>query len=104
VTFLYKIVPGGVDQSYGIHVAKLAGLPKSVVHRAREVLEELEDGSKQAQVKRRRREAASRQLPLMGPRSPLMDELEKLDIDSMTPLEAITRLYELQKKAKEEGH
>jgi DNA mismatch repair protein MutS len=101
VTFLYKIVPGGVDQSYGIHVAKLAGLPRSVVHRAREVLEELEDGSKQALVKRRRRQALPRQLPLMGPKSPLFEELEKLDIDSMTPLEAITRLYELQKKAKE---
>jgi DNA mismatch repair protein MutS len=101
VTFLYKIVPGGVDRSYGIHVAKLAGLPKSVVHRAREVLEELEDGSRQAQAKRRRKEALPQQLPLMGPKSPLMDELEKLDIDSMTPLEAITRLYELQKKAKE---
>jgi DNA mismatch repair protein MutS len=101
VTFLYKIVPGGVDKSYGIHVAKLAGLPRAVVHRAREVLEELEDGSKQAQVKRRRREALPRQLPLLGPKSPLMEELEKLDIDSMTPLEAITRLYELQKKAKE---
>jgi len=101
VTFLYKIVPGGVDQSYGIHVAKLAGLPRAVVHRAREVLEELEDGSKQALTKRRRKEALPRQLPLLGPKSPLMDELEKLDIDSMTPLEAITRLYELQKKAKE---
>jgi DNA mismatch repair protein MutS len=101
VTFLYKIVPGGVDQSYGIHVAKLAGLPKSVVHRAREVLEELEDGSKQASSKRRHREALPQQLPLMGPKSPLFEELEKLDIDSMTPLEAITRLYELQKKAKE---
>jgi len=100
VTFLYKIVPGGVDKSYGIHVAKLAGLPRTVVHRAREVLEELEDGSKQAQAKRRKK-APPQQLPLLGPKSPLFDELEKLDIDSMTPLEAITRLYELQKKAKE---
>jgi DNA mismatch repair protein MutS len=102
VTFLYKIVPGGVDKSYGIHVAKLAGLPKSVVHRAREVLEELEDGSQQASAKRRRKEAQPQQLPLLGQKSPLFDELEKLDIDSMTPLEAITRLYELKKKAKEE--
>ena len=101
VTFLYKIVPGGVDQSYGIHVAKLAGLPRAVVHRAGEVLEELEDGSKQAATKRRRRETASRQLPLLSPKSPLLDELEKLDIDSLTPLEAITRLYQLQKKARE---
>ena len=45
VVFLYKIVPGGVDKSYGIHVAQLAGLPKSVVKRAREVLVELEGGS-----------------------------------------------------------
>jgi len=100
VTFLYKIVPGGVDRSYGIHVAKLAGLPRTVVHRAREVLEELEDGSNQAQIKRRKK-ARPQQLPLMWQKSPLFDELEKLDIDSMTPLEAITRLYELQKKAKE---
>jgi DNA mismatch repair protein MutS len=102
VTFLYKIVPGGVDKSYGIHVAKLAGLPRSVVHRASEVLEELEDGSRQASAKRRRRkEVLPQQLPLLGQKSPLFEELEKLDIDSMTPLEAITRLYELQKKARE---
>jgi DNA mismatch repair protein MutS len=101
VIFLYKIVPGGVDKSYGIHVAKLAGLPRSVVHRAQEVLTELEDGSKQATTRRRRKEAAARQLPLLGQPSPLFDELEKLDINSMTPLEALNKLYELQKKAKE---
>ena len=101
VIFLYKIVPGGVDKSYGIHVAKLAGLPKSVVHRAQEVLTDLEDGSKQATTKRRRKEAASQQLPLLGQKSPLFDELEKLDINSLTPLEALNKLYELQKKAKE---
>jgi DNA mismatch repair protein MutS len=100
VTFLYKIVPGGVDKSYGIHVAKLAGLPKSVVHRASEVLDELEDGSRRAQLKRRRQEAVSQQLPLLGQKPPLFEELEKLDIDSLTPLEALNKLYELQKKAK----
>jgi len=100
VTFLYKIVPGGVDRSYGIHVAKLAGLPKSVVHRASEVLAELEDGSRQASVKRRKK-AVPQQLPLLGPKSPLFGELEKLDINSLTPLEALNKLYELQKKAKE---
>jgi DNA mismatch repair protein MutS len=102
VIFLYKIVPGGVDKSYGIHVAKLAGLPKSVVHRAREVLEELEDGSRQASVRRRRRkEAVPQQLPLLGQKSPLLEELEKLDINSLTPLEALNKLYELQKRARE---
>ena len=107
VTFLYKIVPGGVDKSYGIHVAKLAGLPKSVVHRAREVLAELEEGSRTASTRRslkgrrRAKEAVPQQLPLLGQKSPLMEELEKLDIDSLTPLEALTKLYELQKKARE---
>jgi DNA mismatch repair protein MutS len=101
VIFLYKIVPGGVDKSYGIHVAKLAGLPRSVVHRAQEVLTELEDGSKQATTKRRRKEALAQQLPLLGQKSPLFDELEKLDINSLTPLEALNKLYELQKKARE---
>ena len=107
VTFLYKIVPGGVDKSYGIHVAKLAGLPKSVVHRAREVLVELEEDSGKALARRsvkgrrRPREAVSQQLPLLGQKSPLIEELEKLDTDSLTPLEALTKLYELQKKARE---
>ncbi len=104
VIFLYKIVPGGVDKSYGIHVAKLAGLPKSVVHRAREVLEELEEDSRAATGKplpKRRKEAAAQQLSFLGQKSPLAEELEKLDIDSLTPLEALTKLYELRLKVKE---
>jgi len=107
VVFLYKIVPGGVDKSYGIHVAKLAGLPKSVLHRSQEVLEELEADSRQALAKqpsrgrRRPKEMMPQQLPLLGQKSPIVEELEKLDIDSMSPLEALTKLYELQKKARE---
>jgi len=106
VIFLYKIVPGGVDKSYGIHVAKLAGLPKSVVHRAREVLVELEEDSGKVMAKRsakarRRPKEMPQQLPLLGQKSPLLEELEKLDIDSLSPLEAITKLYELQQKARE---
>jgi DNA mismatch repair protein MutS len=107
VIFLYKILPGGVDKSYGIHVAQLAGLPKSVVYRAREVLIELEGDSHQLLAKpsgkgrRRPKEVMPPQLPLFQHKSPLVDELGKLDIDSLTPLEAITRLYELQQKARE---
>ncbi|GAI68382.1 unnamed protein product, partial [marine sediment metagenome] len=104
VTFLYKIVPGGVDKSYGIHVAQLAGLPKAVVHRAREVLEELE-GDKQTVVdksspRRRREEAAVQQLSFFGQIPPVVEEMEKLDIDSLTPLEALNKLYELKRKAR----
>jgi len=105
VIFLYKIVPGGVDKSYGIHVGQLAGLPRSVVHRAREVLMELESNSSRKAgreaPKRRRKKEAVVQLSFFGQKSPVVEELEKLDIGSMTPLEALTKLYELQKKAKE---
>jgi DNA mismatch repair protein MutS len=105
VVFLRKIVPGGADKSYGIHVAQLAGLPKAVVHRAEEVLSELEsngDVKVVPEVKPRFRQKAPReQLPLFGQKSPVTDEILKLDISSMTPLEAITKLYELQRKAKE---
>jgi len=107
VIFLHKIVPGGVDKSYGIHVAKLAGLPKSVIHRANEVLAELEGDShrtmaeKPQKAQRRPKQPPPQQIPLFGQKSLLIEEIEKLDIDSMTPLEALTKLYELQKKVRE---
>jgi DNA mismatch repair protein MutS len=105
VTFLRKIIPGGADRSYGIHVAQLAGLPKAVVHRAEEVMSELEkDGNLKVvrSVRSRFKEKTpSEQISLFGQKPPVMDEILKLDISSMTPLEAITKLYELQRKAKE---
>jgi len=105
VVFLRKIIPGGADKSYGIHVAQLAGLPKAVVHRAEEVLSELESNGDVKVVPgvqpRSRHKAPREQLPLFGQKSPVMDEILKLDVSSMTPLEAITKLYELQRKAKE---
>jgi DNA mismatch repair protein MutS len=105
VVFLRKIVPGGADKSYGIHVAQLAGLPKAVVHRAEEVLTELESNGDVKVVPgfklRSRQKTPQEQIPLFGQKSPVTDEILKLDISSMTPLEAITKLYELQRKAKE---
>jgi DNA mismatch repair protein MutS len=100
VIFLHKIVPGGVDKSYGIHVAQLAGLPKSVLHRAREVLTELESNNRGAKPGRKAREPAQ-QMPLFGGKSVVEDELKKLDINGMTPLEALNKLYELKKKSGE---
>jgi len=104
VIFLRKIVSGGVDKSYGIHVAQLAGLPKSVVHRAQEVLEELEVDSRPTRrvaKGHRRQPKPARQLTFFGQKPPVLEELEKLEIESLTPLEALTKLYELQKKAME---
>jgi DNA mismatch repair protein MutS len=100
VVFLRKIIPGGADKSYGIHVAQLAGLPRSVIHRAEEVLVELESDRGQKAVPKRTR-PKPQQLPLFSPPSPILDELSELDIDSMSPLEALTKLYELKQRAKE---
>ncbi|MBM3141427.1 MAG: DNA mismatch repair protein MutS [Chloroflexi bacterium] len=105
VIFLRKVVPGGADKSYGIHVAQLAGLPASVVHRAQEILAKLESDQprqKQHKASRPKKEPVP-QLPLFGDKSPLVEEISQLDIDSMSPLEAITKLYELKRKAKEAG-
>ena len=99
VIFLHKIVPGGTDRSYGIHVAQLAGLPKSVIVRAQEVLADLESqASKKNKVSRRK---APLQISLFSKGSLLADEIAKLDVDSLSPLEAITKLYELKRIARE---
>jgi DNA mismatch repair protein MutS len=106
VVFLRKIVPGGADKSYGIHVAQLAGLPRAVVHRAHEVLEDMEgDGTGKTSKgsKSKRSAPPTLQISLFGEKSPVVEELEKLDIDSLTPLEALTKLYQLKKKAKGES-
>ncbi len=103
VVFLRKIVPGGADRSYGIHVAQLAGLPGAVVHRAHEVLQDLErEGRPRPGRGRSPLALPSLQISLFGEKSPVTEELEKLDIDSLTPLEALTKLYQLKKLAKGE--
>jgi DNA mismatch repair protein MutS len=97
VVFLRRILPGGADQSYGIHVAQLAGLPRPVIHRAEEILEELEQEARAPGSTRRTVQV--HQLPLFATRNPVLDELEELDVSAMTPLEAISKLYELKKLA-----
>jgi DNA mismatch repair protein MutS len=100
VIFLRKVVPGGADRSYGIHVAQLAGLPKAVIHRAQEILQRLEEeqpGRKNG-VGKEPVDSQSLQLSIFGKSSEIEAELEKLDIDAMSPIEAINKLYELKKK------
>jgi DNA mismatch repair protein MutS len=103
VIFLHRIVPGGADRSYGIHVARLAGLPQPVTERAEEALQDLEARAQQNGHGRRKRPV--RQLPLFGEPSDgvageVLDELLSLDVSTLTPLEALTRLYELQQKGR----
>jgi DNA mismatch repair protein MutS len=100
VVFLRRVVPGGADRSYGIHVAQLAGLPKPVIHRAEEILEELEEESRAPGAGGRTVEI--HQLPLFDAANPVAEELKGLDVSAMTPLEAISKLYELQRKVQGE--
>ena len=95
IIFLRKIVPGGADESYGIEVSKLAGIPDSIIRRAFEILAALEQG---AQVESRRTAPPQdAQLTFAGAeKSPVERELEKIDPDSLTPKEALQKLYELQ--------
>ncbi len=103
VVFLRKIVPGGADRSYGIHVAQLAGLPGSVIHRAEEVLATLEQrGDKEERREAMRQTVVVRQMSLFGGEAnPAVEELKKLRVEELTPLEAINKLYELKKMAEE---
>ena len=87
-----KIVSGSTDRSYGIHVAKLAGLPSSVVKRAEEILVSLEGGALQKSVRKKQVES----LPLFD--APILDRLRRLDTNQLTPMQALQTLIELQKQ------
>jgi DNA mismatch repair protein MutS len=95
VVFLHKIVPGGADRSYGIHVAQLAGLPAPVIQRANEIMGALEKSSGKA-VKINPN--AAQQVALFPETNPLLDELKELDVNGLSPIEALNKLFEWQKK------
>ncbi len=104
VVFLHRIVPGGADKSYGVHVARLAGLPQGVINRAWEVLTEMESQNGNKPVsKRRPKGSPAQQIALFGAGSTLADQVRELDIPNLTPLQALNTLYELQKQAKEQS-
>lgn len=106
VIFLHKIVPGYADHSYGIEVAKMAGLPKEVTERAKEILANLEQKELTPNIKAKKRiskEALKErfQISLFELNdSKLRDEILKLDLDNMTPVQALMKLHELRGKIK----
>ncbi len=112
IVFLRKVIPGNADRSYGIQVARLAGLPKRVLDRAKEILANLErdeyasDGTPTlARTSRRKKRQETAQLSIFAappPPSPILNELEALDVNAMTPLSALSALAELQKKLKKD--
>jgi DNA mismatch repair protein MutS len=115
IIFLRKVVPGGADKSYGIHVARLAGIPKDVLERSREVLSNLEselldihdrpvlaarrEHGREAPASDNASTSAPRQLDLFhDANEKLLREIKRLDLDRMTPLQALERLADLKKR------
>lgn len=110
IIFLRRIVRGGADKSFGIQVAKLAGLPQELVDRAKKILEDLEASDINNAASRVGKNADSEQMSLLAcipdangsqPSSnALIDDLKKLDVERMTPMEALAKLYEMSTRAK----
>ena len=107
IIFLRKVIRGGADGSYGIQVAKLAGLPQAVTERAKELLRELEAADISKRKARHRKKAPEGQVEFFIPENPeskvadeILEELRAVDISAMTPLDALNVLYRLQLKAR----
>jgi len=107
IIFLHKIQRGGADNSYGVQVAKLAGLPHKVIRRSGQILKQLDAANITKKTKKLAIESAERQAAeatqvdmFSIQENQLIDDLSKMDVMSMTPIEALQTLFELQKKAK----
>jgi DNA mismatch repair protein MutS len=104
VVFLHKLVAGGADRSYGIHVAQLAGMPHAVVLRAQEVLQRLESAPEEPDAvpwpipvaAHKKKTDSSGQLSMFAAESPALSRLREIDPNGLTPLAALTALYELK--------
>jgi DNA mismatch repair protein MutS len=101
VVFLHKIIPGGADRSYGIHVAQIAGLPKPVIQRANEILKQLEES---AGSTLKREETTQQQMALFPENNALLEAFTDLDINSLSPIEALNLLYEWKRRYLSDGH
>ncbi len=105
IVWLRKIMPGGTDRSYGIEVARLAGLPSEVISRAANILADLEKNGSAGNLVDKKKNVSARteklQLTLFESEPhPVVEELQKLDLTTMSPIEALVKLDELQRKAK----
>lgn len=94
IIFLHKIINGGADKSYGIHVAQMAGIPPAVIQRANFLLERLQDEAGVIDVNSIHH---SPQMSLFPATNPILDELQEIDINNLNPIEALNKLFEWQK-------
>ncbi len=100
VVFLHRIVEGGTDRSYGIHVARLAGVPKTILERAKELLSQLAvHHINQPKLGKAKRADDPNQLPLfVDPSKELLSELARLKLDALTPIQAFDLLRQWKEK------
>jgi DNA mismatch repair protein MutS len=100
VVFLHKILPGGTDKSYGIHVAKLAGIPKSILERSKEILQELESTfQKEASgehLAKHKTKQSERDSLFVEKHKSVLEKLASTDVNNLTPLEAINLLNDIK--------
>ena len=108
VVFLHKLIEGAADKSYGIHVARLAGVPREVNERAKEVLAQLEnehldgEGKPKIAARAKQKGVGELQLTLFGAAEhPLLDEIRGCDLDNLTPIEAMTTLQSWKQQLEE---
>lgn len=106
IVFLHRVLPGGADRSYGVHVAQLAGMPRPVVERARELLAQLEAESSDFKLPsnndHRNADDDPAQLSFFdNAANPAVDALREMAVDELSPLEALTKLYELKRMVEE---
>jgi DNA mismatch repair protein MutS len=107
VIFIRKLIRGGSEHSFGIHVARMAGMPKSVIHRAEEILKQLESANQNKSLSRPVKEMATQreglQLSFFQLDDPVLkqirDEIKNLDVNNLTPVEALNKLNEIKKIA-----
>jgi DNA mismatch repair protein MutS len=106
VVFLHRILPGGTDKSYGIHVAKLAGIPKPILTRSNEILEELESTFvKEAtgdRLARNKTKADDGDTLFVQKNKSVLDKLASIDVNHLTPLEAMNLLNQIKSEIAEE--
>ncbi len=107
VVFLHKIIPGGTDKSYGIHVAKLAGIPKPILERSKEILAELETTFQKeaagSHLAKHKTKAPDADTLFVKKHKPVLDKLVSVDINKLTPIEAINLLNQIKEQMTENG-
>jgi DNA mismatch repair protein MutS len=103
IVFLHKVVKGGADQSYGVHVAQLAGMPRPVIERARELLAHLEEQGSDFKLRKPSKSDKPQQISMFDAKeNPAVEAIKRLQVDNLSPLEALTKLYELKRLAESE--